>query len=416
MAQHEVLSIKHFNSKIERTDVRLLHSYFGKDILKRVRYGIQGLNENEVAQLVDHEFFDEMQNEFGVRPTREDYLKAMMKGASTQRYVIDKLGLPVWNLGLINNVNSPSESPYQNMKLLLKKDNEIAPLLRYQLSAQNLLMLISFGLDNRARERKLLSQLHNFINFTDTKLFSQNRIGEGEGMNIYSDHDDSNLTLRASERPINLMKSDTTRQKITPIRFRTLKINGSEMKVIFDSRKKEDSKSILKTLSKALKSGGGRINWLNEVTDLIGTKFVAVCGDIDDLIKTFEAQVNEYFDNPIIKVDDATAGFDDKDPHRGSSPTHNFKRRQIMIGENMFEVLFYTLGDWLNAEYHIGNKLPDGSYNGAAHSLYEIKRTAEGGEPIIPNEILNINFDEYVQGAYEKEVISLRNKNNWINK
>ena len=131
--------------------------------------------------------------------------------------------------------------------------------------------------------------------FMSGKLFSQNRIGEGEGMNVYSDHDDSNLTLRASERPINFVKSDTNRQKITPIRFRTLKINGSEMKVIFDSRKKEDSKSILKTLSKALKSGGGRINWQSEVTDLIGTKFVAVCGDVDDLIRTFEAQVNEYF-------------------------------------------------------------------------------------------------------------------------
>jgi hypothetical protein len=46
----------------------------------------------------------------------------------------------------------------------------------------------------------------------------------------------------------------------------------------------------------------------------------------------------------------------------------------------------------------------------------EIKRTAEGGGPIIPNEILNINFDEYAQGAYDKEVISLKNKNDWINK
>ncbi|HEX7542583.1 MAG TPA: hypothetical protein VF385_00670, partial [Patescibacteria group bacterium] len=170
--------------------------------------------------------------------------------------MVDKLGLPILDTGLINNVVAFSERPFDRLDLLSSPN--ISPLLRYQLNEQLLLGLIHIHLDNRTRGKKLRSHLSEFVTFTDNHLFKDKKIGEVERIDVYSTHDIENRTKRISFTPFSQV-SNNEHQKKTPLTVREINIGGKKYLVVFDIRKKDDRVAALKSLEKAVHKFDGDI-------------------------------------------------------------------------------------------------------------------------------------------------------------
>ncbi|HEX7543003.1 MAG TPA: hypothetical protein VF385_02900, partial [Patescibacteria group bacterium] len=99
---------------------------------------------------------------------------------------------------------------------------------------------------------------------------------------------------------------------------------------------------------------------------------------------------------------------------RSQSKRHTFKRRQLQFDGNRFEVIFYTLREFLNSQYDIGEKDQDGFYTGAAHSLYEIGRITHAASHIIPQDLYNLDIFKYGRQAQQREVEKLLLENNVV--
>jgi hypothetical protein len=401
------LNINNLNSRIDLKDMKLLRAAFGSD---SVRFFVNNLKGRETkfgldfSSRLDSLFFENFSHEIGDNFTPEAYLSALKKANETHQYVIDRLGLPQLDAGLINNVVAFSERPFDRLALLSSAN--ISPLLRYQLAEQLMLGLIHIHLDNRTRNNKLRSQLDEFVTFTDNYLFEGQKVGETKVINVYSTHDNENRTKKISFSPL-LQVSNNQHQKMTQLRTREIHIGGKKYLVAFDIRKKDDKVAALKSLERAVHKSDGNIEIKEDVEDMVGTKFVIIGGVARDFITCFENIVREYYGDIKIEEDNYT-----NEDNRRQSKRHTFKRRQLYLRGNKFEVIFSTLREFLNDEYDIGEKGEDGFYSGAAHSLFEIARISHGASHIIPQDLYGLDVFEYGRQTQQREVERLLLENN----
>lgn len=403
------LNINHFDTKIDFKDIRLLRAAFGSDAARYFIGNLKGKKTKfgtEFPLGVDNSFFRNFSNEIGDNFTPEAYLSALKKANETHGYVVDRLGLPKWDAGLINDVVTFSERPFDRLDLLSSAN--ISPLLRYQLAEQLMLGLIHVHLDNRTRGKKLRSQLSEFVTFTNNNLFKGQKIGETREVNVYSTHDNENRTKRIGFTPFSHV-SNSEHQKKTRLRAREVSIGGKKYLVVFDIRKKDDRVAALKSLERAIHKSDGNIEIEEDVEDMIGTKFIIIKGDMKEFIPSFENTVESYYGDIKIEKDDST-----NTDGRKQSKRHTFKRRQLHFNDNRLEVIFYTLREFLSSQYDIGEKDKDGFYKGAAHSLYEIGRIAHAASHIFPLNLYGLDIFEYGKQTQQREAERLLLENNVI--
>jgi len=401
----EKLNIKNFDTRIDRRDLRLISSTFGHEGRNFFYRNYKGRNipdDRDLPERINQEFFRNLTQRFGVEFTQEDYLDALKKAAETHNYIITTLGLPEWKVGLLNEVLSFSESPFDRLKLLSSRD--INPLLRFQLAEQLLLALPGAESNMRTKNQRLRTQLDKFVSVTDKELFSGKPIGDTRVIDVYSTHDYQNKVVDIGFSPFTHLANNVT-QKKTPLRVREIeKDKNRKFTVTFDIRKKDDRIVVLKAIEKAI-LGDGDVQ-LESVTDMIGKKFIIIKGDKKDLIVIFDSIMRCGFNVRKVEKDDST------EKTRNQSSRHRFSRRQYHINDNKFEVIFYNLREFLNSEYDIGYIDRDDFYNGAAHSLFELKRIAHVANLLFPKELYNLDIDEYSKLAQQREVNRLLDLNN----
>lgn len=403
------LNISHFNARIDLKDIKLLKAAFGSEAVRYFIDNFKGRKNKfgtEFPSKVNNSFFRIFSNEIGDNFTPEAYLSALKKANETHQYIIDRLGLPPLDAGLINDVVAFSEKPFDRLDLLSSAN--ISSLLRYQLAEQLMLGLIHVHLDNRTRGKKLRSQLSEFVTFTNNCLFEGKKVGETEKINVYSTHDNENRTKRIGFTPFSHV-SNNEHQKKTRLRTREVIIGGKKYLAVFDIRKKDDRIAALKSLERAVHKSDGNIEIEEDVEDMIGTKFIIIKGDIKEFISSFENIVKSRYGDIKIEKDDST-----NEDGRKQSKRHTFKRRQLHLNGNRFEVIFYTLREFLNSQYDIGEKDNKGFYTGAAHSLYEIARITHAANHIIPQDLYGLDVFEYGKQAQQREVEKLLLENNEI--
>lgn len=381
------LKIGNFDPGNHLSNYRLLRMAFG---IEGLRYFYQrlkgGITDGDIGNF-DQLFFENLSREIGEPFTPDRFMDALKKANDTHLRIIESLGLPPWNAGLINNVYAFSESPSERLEIISSPNT--SPLLRYQLSNQLLLALIHAHLDSRTRNNKLITVLNRFVRFTDEVFFPDQLIGENKVINVFSTHDKQNRVQRLNiGRQFMSLSNGELSQKMTPLRIRESSIGGHKFRFGLDIRRKEDEVSVLKTLTKAIKSGGN-IRPHEYVNDVIGAKFVMIDDDIDRFISIFENLVREYYGDIEIEKDDS-ANFD-----RGQSNRHTFSRRQVYLGGAIIEVIFYSLSEFLNSQYDVGVEDKDGFFNGAAHWLYEIKRIVDAARVLFPKEMYGFNVGDY---------------------
>lgn len=402
------LNIGHFNTEVDFKNMRLLRAAFGPNAVRYFINNFRGRKSEfrmELPSQVDDSFFRNFSSEIGGNFTPEAYLSALKKANETHEYAVNRLGLPKWDAGLINDVVTFSERPFDRLDLLSSAN--ISPLLRYQLAEQLMLGLIHVHLDNRTRGKKLRSQLNEFVTFTNDNLFKGQKIGETKEVNVYSAHDNENRTKKICFTPFTHV-SNNEHQKKTRLRAREVSIGGKKYLVVFDIRKKDDRVAALKSLEKAVHKSDGNIEIEEDVEDMIGTKFIIIEGDMKEFITGFENTVRSYYGDIEIEKDDNV------NENRRQSKRHTFRRRQLSLGENKFEIIFYTLREFLNSQYDIGEKDEDGFYKGAAHSLYEIGRIAHAASHIFPQNLYGLDIFEFGKQAQQREAGKLLLENNEI--
>jgi len=403
------LKIRNFDTRIDLGDMKLLRAAFGSDAVRSFFDNFKQRKTKfgpDFSSRLDSLFFETFSREIGSNFTPEAYLSALKKANETHQYMIDRLELPQLDAGLINDAVTFSENPSDRLYLLSSADTDF--LLRYQLAEQLMLGLIHIHLDNRTKGRRLRSQLNEFVTFTNRYLFEGQKVGETEKINVYSTHDNENRTKKICFTSFSHV-SNNEHQKKTRLRARKVNINGKKYLAVFDIRKKDDKIAALKSLEKAVHKNDGDIAIKEDVEDMIGTKFIIIEGDIKEFILSFENIVRSHYGDIRIEKDDNA----NKDG-RKQSERHTFKRRQLYLGENRFEVIFYTLREFLNSQYDIGEKDEDGFYKGAAHSLYEIGRIAHAASHIFPQDLYGLDIFEYGRQAQQREAERLLLENNVI--
>jgi hypothetical protein len=397
------LNVRNFNAQLDPSDLRLLKLAYGADGVRYFFRRLRGELFNIDDELLDSVFFERLTNELGEPFTHGHFLTALGKANETHMRVVESLGLPPWNAGLINNVYAFSESPSERLKII--SSPRTSPLLRHQLSNQLLLALIHAHLDSRNRNNRLRTVLNRFVQFTDEVFFPDQLIGKNEVIHVFSTHDDQNRVQRLNiGREFMSLSNGESLQKKTPLRIRESSLGGHKFIFGLDIRRKDDAAGVLKALTKAIKNGGN-IRPHEYVNDVIGAKFVVAEGDINSLVIIFENFVREYYGNIEVEADDSP------DFGRHQSNRHTFRRRQLHLGDATIEVLFYSLREFIDSQYDVGVEDEDGFFNGAAHDLYEIKRIVDAARVLFPKEMYGFNVRDYWPLKQMKVVEELFRKN-----
>lgn len=400
-----LLNIRNFNSRVDLSDLRLLRLAYGAEGLRYFYDCFKGhlpnsdIDNNNFDQI----FFENLSREIGEPFTPDRFMDALKKANNTHLRIVESLGLPSWDAGLINNVYAISDKPSKLLRLISSPDT--VPLLKYQLSNQLILALIHAHLDARIRNNRPETILSDFVDFTDRVLFRGQPIGENYVVNIFSTHDNTNRVQRLNiGSPFTSLENGELRQKKTPIRVRHSKLGKHKFQFGLDIRKKDDETSVLKILAKATR-GNGVIKIEDYVQDIIGAKFVVVEGNVNNLIVTFENLVREHYGDIEIEEDDSV-NFD-----RGQSNRHTFRRRHLHLGGAIIEVIFYSLREFLNSQYDVGEEGIDGFFNGAAHRLYEIKRIVDAASVLFPEDMYGFRVQDYWPLKQKQIVEELFNNN-----
>lgn len=176
--------------------------------------------------------------------------------------------------------------------------------------------------------------------------------------------------------------------------IRTLKPDGcnhsiKDKELFTDTRVKKPTPSFMKIVAKALLNGG-ELKVDGDVRDNMGM-MMTVYGDQHDRDHLLERLHHVYSLHPNgidrIEEDNKTEG------DRGQAKVQ-FKRMQVFLNgtEYPIEVMAYALLDYLRSRYEVGRINPStGMYDGAAHSLYEFRRSIPVTGLLFPAEIYGVD-------------------------
>lgn len=336
------------------------------------------------------------------------FLSQLKKANDTVRIIGNTLGLPPTVYSLHNEVDVVDPS-IARMLSLLDRDR-VDPVLRFEVQRQLALAYLSAGINTRTmhdRAYDVLSALQEGLN----SQFFIGKIGHYETEVITSLHDpETNRTLGVYHQGEAVPVRDFagTLIKNTPMSFRTISIGSHEIKVLYGVRKKSDEAAIIKAINKGI-SRGRSIDVFNDVLDSLGLMFVVDGGEEERrLVAQHFFQFLNRYNEKLVRLDDSRSGND-----RGQSDLIHFERYQIISPDISLplETMFFSLPDYINSQSDIGRRGNDGIYDGAAHSLYELRRSRQVAQRLFPKEMYpQINIGEYARKKSNNIAIELKRK------
>lgn len=398
-------------SGIRKTIEFMDHVGLHKNELKLIlgRGGIEGQSEGGI----NRRFLETINRAFDLKlhdheEVQSFFLSQLKTANETVERIGDTLGIPPSVYSLHNEVEVVDPN-IARMLMLLRRDH-VDPILRFELQRQLALAYLSAGINTRTRHDHAYDALSALQEGLNSQFFI-GQIGHYETEVITSLHDpETNRTLGVYHQGEAVPVRDFagTLIKNTPMSFRTISIGGNRIKVLYGVRKKSDEAAIIKAITKGV-SKGRPIDALNDVLDSLGLMFVVDGGEEERrLVAHHFFQFLNRYDERLVKVDDSKRGTD-----RGQSDMIHFERYRIISPDISLplETMFFSLPDYINSRSDIGKRGSDGIHDGAAHSLYELRRSMLVSRTLFPQEMYpNIDIDKYAREKSNNIAIELKRK------
>jgi len=358
-------------------------------------------------------FLEEINRIFDLQLHNEDevqsfFLSQLKKANDTVRIIGNTLGLPPTVYSLHNEVDVVDPSIARMLSLLDRES--VDPVLRFEVQRQLALAYLSAGINTRTKHDHAYDALSALQEGLNGNFFS-GKAGHYETDIITSLHDpETNRTLGVyhQDDAIPVREFSGVSIKNTPMSFRTIPTEQGELKAMYGVRKKSDEIAIIKAITKS-RANGRSIDPINDVLDSMGLMFVVDGGEKErDLLTAHFFQFLNKYDSRLSQRNDSHVG-----ENRGQNHEFNFGRYQI-TAPNLsvpLEVIFFCIPDYFNYCSDIGKKGNDGLYNGAAHSLYELRRSMQVAQILFPKEMYpGIDVDRYARDQSNNIAIELKRK------
>jgi hypothetical protein len=282
-------------------------------------------------------------------------------------------------------------------------DGTVEPRLKFEVIRKLLLAGISKDIDDRSQVFQMRAELNTVQELLDRELFT-GRMGQTWPTTTYTIHDNkTNLVLGVHDVYPVLVKPGTHVKRFE----QQMRYVGDVGFVLSSVREKTRESSIGKALRDAQrnlqKKGIDTISPLQFIKDSMGLQFV-----VKGTVNNNEPRINvlrekvlttlrkQYGDVQIIKRDHKPGQKDE-----GAQSTE-FTSQRIMVQIPGFpiplELMFFGEADYINNKYHVGRKdrktkqYPDG----AAHSLYEIRRVMDILPVIYPEKVDHVVIPGYI--------------------
>lgn len=349
-----------------------------------------------------------------INPTR--FILNQLKTANeVTEYIRQKLNIPKGRLNDEIDIEDPlllrtiSRHLRKNKVSHNRGEKKVSPKVSYELRRQLLLAIISGHLHmNTAsnRSHELLSALQYELN---ESFYGDEIIGETTDKTFITTHDLQTNEV-TSYREISDVSVLQPNEKSVLFHFRHAMLDdGKEIEVYSKDRKKGDVEAIIKSIARVDKTNG-EIDPTNEVEDSIGKRFVVNGGDEvrDTFMEKYVQTIRIQYPNARIEPDPPLK----KSPgeaDRGQSSMTDYNRVKIYFeGKTTpYEVICYSLKNFLNSKVHIGKADEHGQYDGYGHLMFELRRIAKVAKVLFPEELYEYDIEELVMLAMKEEAIKL---------
>lgn len=287
-------------------------------------------------------------------------------------------------------------------------EKKVSTKVSYELRRQLLLAVLSGRLHmNTARNKchELLSGLQYELN---DDFYSDEIIGENQDKTFITVHDPGTnevITYREKTDGDELKQNE----KSILFHFRHVRLDdGTEVEVYSSDRKKDDVEAIIKSVARA---DGHEIDPTKEIEDSMGKRFV-INGDNEmrkKFMQKYLKKIQKLYPNARIELDSSQRK--ESETYRGQSPLTDYEKVKIHFeGKTTpYEVICYSLKDFINSKVHVGKADKNGVYDGYAHDLYSLRRTAKVAKILFPEELYEYRFEELQKKAMQKKVNELLN-------
>ena len=374
----------------------------------------QPLPDNEILT-ADDEFSRRIARVFNLR-TNMAPTEFILSQLKTANEVVDRvkntLNIPKGKLN--DEVDTPDPILLRAMRLYLPKsrnntgqEKQVSPKVSFEMRRQLLLAIISGQLHiNTAMNKpyEMLSALQAVLN---DHFYSDLVIGENTDKEFISSHDmHTNEVTDIREKNSADVTIQNPNKKTSLFHFRHVLLDDGQIVEVYSSdRKKDDVDAIIKSIAKA---SDAEIDPTELVEDTVGKQFV-INGDLklrDAFMKKYIQTIQRQFPTARIQFDPPPARREMAQNMRGQSPSTEFKRIKIYFDgkTTAYEVMCYSLADFLNSKVRIGKMNDEGVYDGDAHSLYSIRRMAKVCAILFPESEYKYSLEERVRNAMSKKV------------
>jgi len=423
---------------------RLLSGVFGNDALKALRAYLGSPRYASPENIViDGKIPSEPLPDFLVQLNEtnfgSDYINAEKDGLEARKAVVSFLELPATLVGNKDEVSSKSENIYDNMYKIFS--NEYPDKIRFEMIINQLFAFESLSRNYKSKVEKKSTSRSEFVDWLDKSIFTGlgEKMGEDHGITVYSLHEPDTFWNRGDVRlnePFTQDEMGDFMYKKNEMRVRYCILDGKEYKILSNTREKNDGDALLKGLRKALirknrydkrtkgqfenmikpvdastrAKESDKLDYIEDVADLIGAKFVVVEGDRDEFVNSLEVRLHQQY-GEVVDRSQTNLNKDGSERGGTQSKRHTFIRKELPQYNNL-EIVIYTLQEYLNSEYDIGIREANGEFSGASHEIYAATRIASIAHTLFPKEIYpDLNLQDYIDRAIERVIEQLQNKN-----
>ncbi len=332
-------------------------------------------NEHNLGRADMQTFFD-MQQETS-RIVIEDIIKKFMPDLSTR-------------IGLSNEV-SLLKGPGHILSFLAR-GNEISDVLRFEVSRHLLTSLTMSTHHARSANGGLRSVLSDAQSLMNKFLYDgpEGQTHTHHEYVVFNNETNTPVSIYVPNRFVS--SGDHVKDFVANTRRIRKEICEADIegdRLFTDTRVKSAASSFIKVLMKALLNGG-ELKVDGDVRDNMGMMMTIYGNDSDrDQIIHRLSNVFNLHPNGVRAIEEDN----DSEGDRGQAKVQ-FKRMQVFLNgtEYPIEVMAYSLLDYLRSRYEVGRINPStGMYDGAAHSLYEFRRSIPVTGLLFPAEIYGVD-------------------------
>lgn len=374
---------------------------------------------------IDTTFFDSISRIYALpREMSEHFFtESLLLANSVVTQVQRILQLPSTITNLRNEVAFPPNTITELLAQLGKDPKrglkKTSPVLSFETIRQITLSVIAATVLEHTRTNKLLPKLRSINNAITDDLYLGD-IGETTQASIYSVHDNDTNELVCvcyTEHEAMKLLQNNQHVKKTPFSTRPTKLG---FPILTDPRKKSDATAVLKAMIKTLATHGEtKVDTYEMVHDFIGIQFVTfndreqqqVIDRIMSILTTYGS--SSSLGSPTFVASHKIEAKRPDKIERGQSSKSTYKRFYVYFPGIVtpLELLFKTIEEYLNAEYHVGHEQPDGTYNGASHQMYELRRISKVASILFPETQYGIDTHAFAQLRFAEASRKLRLKN-----